>query len=518
MTEKGTYRRNPVLPGFHPDPSVCRVGDTFYLATSSFHLFPGIPLRRSRNLADWELAGYAISRTSQIDLSGTPPSRGLFAPTIRHDGRSFYVACTQVDGLGNFLVSAPSIEGPWSDPVPLAVGGIDPSLFFDPEGRTWLCSNGETGDGPGIYLSRIDPRTGRILEGPRLICRGSGGRWPEGPHLYRRGARWHLLLSEGGTEYGHFLTVFRAESPWGPWEACPGNPILTHRDDAAHPVQCVGHGDLVEDANGAWWLLCLGIRTLRPDVLLHNLGRETFLAPVRWNSEGWPVIGENGRIPLELTSLPSLDAESEDPRTTGWEDDFYGPELSPEWISLRSRPEGTVAIRPEGGLVLSGGPVGLSDPGGSPAFIGRPQTSFECIFEAELDFAPKDENSEAGIVTMYDEEYHYEAFVTLRRGSRALVLRRRVHDLELESSPVPLPSVGAIRLTLRADRTRYSFSGFPAGTKSAPPSAAGSGLVAGLCTEGTRRMTFTGVHLGLYCKNGVSTFLSARSMDASGPA
>jgi len=501
--------RNPVLPGFHPDPSVCRVGDCFYLATSSFHFFPGLPLWRSHNLVDWEPVGPALCRPSQLDLAGTPPSRGLYAPTLRHGAGRFWLACTEVDRLGNFLLSAPSIEGPWSDPLPLAVGGIDPSLFFDDDGTVYLCSNDAPDGRAGISLSVIDPGTGAILERPRHICAGSGGRWPEGPHLYRRGGAWYLLLSEGGTEYGHYASIFRSASPWGPWEACPRNPVLSHRDDAASPIQCVGHPDLVEDAAGRWWLLCLGVRPLGP--MLHNLGRETFLAPVSWDGEGWPVMGQDGKLGLEMEgSLPGPPARG---MHACWEDRFDGPGLGPEWISLRRREPEAVALEEGRGLVLRGAGCGLSDPCGAPALVARPQPEIRCSFEALLDFRPTDAGMEAGIAALHDEDYHYEAFVTCREGTRVVALRRHVHDLEVEGPVLVLPGQGRVLLRLDADEEFYRFSfSCKDGGGGGEWRELGAGRTAGLCAEGTWRMTFTGVHFGLYCRGGEARFRLASCM------
>lgn len=486
--------RNPVLPGLHPDPTACRVGDRFYLAVSSFHYFPGIPLFVSSDLVDWRLAGHAVSEAGQLDLSGAAASRGLFAPTLRHARGRFHLVCTQVDGLGNFLMSSPAIEGPWSPPISLPLGGIDPSLLFDDDGTVYLCAGGRTELGMGVTLSVVDLGEGRILEGPRLICRGSGGRWPEGPHLYRRKGLYYLFLAEGGTEYGHMETVFRSTSPWGPYEACPRNPILSHRDLPDEPIQCVGHGDLLEDAAGNSWFLCLGVRPLGPQ--LHNLGRETFLAPLSWDGDGWPQIGQEGRLSLEMEGpLPGVETRKS-PTARCWKDEFLGPSISPEWTSVRSRPAGAAALA-EGGLLLSGGP-GLSEPFASPAFLGRPQSSFDCVFEAVLDFRPPHEGAEAGAAALYDDSCHYEAFVTRFSGRRVIRLRRRVNELEALSPPSPLPESGPVRLRIEADRERYLFS-----YDCVPESGVlGWGRTAGLCTEGTWRQTFTGVLLGLYCSGG----------------
>jgi len=511
--------RNPVLPGFHPDPSICRVGDTFYLATSSFHYFPGIPLWVSHNLVDWRPAGHGISRPEQLDLSGTEASRGLFAPTIRKNGDTFYIVCTQVDRLGNFIITAPSIEGPWSVPVKVDIGGIDPSLFFDDDGVAYLCTSCADGEKEGIALAAINPISGEILDGPGVICRGSGGRHPEGPHLYKRENAYYLLLSEGGTEYGHMLTIFRARAPWGPYEACPRNPVLSHRDFANNPIQCVGHGDFVEDPAGKWWLVCLGVRPIG-HALLHNLGRETFLTPVRWDDEGWPQIGDNGRLSLAMDgSLPGQKAGTAVEQNFGssrdhlvspcWRDEFAG-QLSCEWSFVRARVPGTAEIMPRGGLLLTGGEVSLSDPIATPVFLGRPQQAFDCVFSALVDFDPADRESEAGIAAYYDDSYHYEAFVTWRSGHRTVALRKHVHDIEVVDAEAIIPGEGAVCLTLKSDREQYSFS-YSCGEISGE---LGAGLTAGLCTEGTWRMSFVGVFLGLYCVRGKALFLSASCVDA----
>ena len=495
--------RNPVVRGFHPDPSVCRVGEEFYLATSTFQFFPGIALARSRNLVEWEALGGAISRRSQLDLSWTPPSRGLFAPTLRHGAGRFWLTCTEVDRLGNFILSAPSIEGEWSEPRRIEVGGIDPSLHFDGEGGVWLCSNDVAQGKKGIAISAFDPESGRILEGPRHATAGTGGRWPEGPRLFKRGGAWYLLLSEGGTEYGHMVTIFRAASPWGPWEACPRNPVLSHRDVADNPIQCVGHADIVEDGSGRWWLLALGTRSLGP--LLHNLGREVFLSPLLWDVEGWPLVGEEGRLALEMEGpLPGPPPASEPP---GEEDGRRHVSLAPsggipgpEWRSPRQPWEGRVSVEAGGGLLLRGGREGLSTALGAPTLALRPQGEFDARLAVSIEELEGGEGFEAGLVAYYDEDYHYEAFLARRGGDRFAVLRRRVHDLEVEGSPVELGSETPLVIGLEATREVYRFSLETGDSRI----ELGSGAVAGLCSEGTRAMSFLGVQLGLFCVGGLA--------------
>ena len=227
--------RNPVLTGFHPDPSLCRVGEDFYLAVSSFEFFPGVPLFQSRDLVNWRPIGHALTRPSQLDLTDCPPSSGIWAPTLRfHDGL-FYLVTTNYNPNaarpGKFVVTAPHPAGPWSDPVFFDQPGIDPSLFFDDDGRVYLTSNEAFSDLPvGIYQAEVDVKTGALLTENRLIWEGTGGVYPEGPHLYKKDGWYYLLISEGGTQMGHFISVSRSKSPWGPFESCPHNPILTHAD------------------------------------------------------------------------------------------------------------------------------------------------------------------------------------------------------------------------------------------------------------------------------------------------
>lgn len=273
---------NPIIPGFHPDPSICRVGEDYFLVNSSFAYFPGVPLFHSRDLVHWQQIGHCLTRPSQLPLSHSGPSGGIFAPTIRYHQGRFYMVTTNISGGGNFFVTAADPFGEWSEPVWLAQGGIDPSLFFHQE-RAYLTSTGvpEEGDpagqGQGILQSEIDLASGSLLSRPRLIWRGTGGAFPEGPHLYQLGRYFYLMVAEGGTEYGHSEVIARSDSPWGPWESCPHNPILTHRGQRS-PIQALGHADLVEAQDGSWWMVCLGIRPVFPNA--HHLGRETFLAPV----------------------------------------------------------------------------------------------------------------------------------------------------------------------------------------------------------------------------------------------
>lgn len=250
--------QNPILPGFHPDPSICRVGDDFYLVTSSFEYFPGLPIYHSRDLVHWEQIGHCLTRDSQVHLvTGAPNCLNIYAPTIRYHDGLFYVIVTNVtgDNHGNFIITAKDPAGEWSDPIALPFPGIDPSLFFDEDGKVYYLGT----DG-GIYLSEMDITTGAAIGETHRLWQGTANN-PEGPHLYKIDGMYYLLLAQGGTELCHMAVLARSESILGPYEPCPHNPILTNIGRAC-PSRRAGHADLVEDADGNWWAVCLGIRPL----------------------------------------------------------------------------------------------------------------------------------------------------------------------------------------------------------------------------------------------------------------
>ncbi|WP_410613377.1 family 43 glycosylhydrolase [Amycolatopsis sp. lyj-109] len=315
----------PIVPGFHPDPSICRVGDTFYLANSSFEYVPGVPIRRSTDLVSWELIGHALTRPSQLPPSEGAANTGIFAPTLRHHDGRFHLVTTNIleAGRGHLIVTAEEPAGPWSDPVHVpGTDGIDPDLCWDDAGRCHLTWTSFRPELPGIASVPIDPATGALLGEARLLWNGTGLAAPEGPHLYRVDGWWYLLLAEGGTERGHAVTLARARSLEGPYEPAPANPILTHRS-TTHPVQNTGHADLVECADGSWAMVYLGVRPRGKTPQFHVNGRETFLAGVDW-VDGWPVVAED-RFPVP-------------PADNSFTDDFATAELHPRWVAPGAAP------------------------------------------------------------------------------------------------------------------------------------------------------------------------------------
>ncbi len=461
--------RNPVIPGFYPDPSVCRVGEDYYLVTSTFEFFPGVPVFHSRDLVHWRQIGHCLTRPSQLKLKGAPPSGGIYAPTIRHHDGVFYMVTTNVSCGGNFYVTATDPAGPWSDPIYVDQGGIDPSLFFDDDGKVYFTSNG---DGC-MSTCQIDIRTGEKLAPTRPVWQGTGGRYPEAPHLYKIDGRYYLMIAEGGTEYGHMETIARSDTPYGPWEPSPRNPILTNRNTQADTIiQGTGHADLVKTQNGDWYAVFLAYRTSQQ--YFHHLGRETYLAPVQWEN-GFPYIGvcpAEGAVNLRPCPVPAP------ARVT----DFRAQGL--EWVMLRE-PNADLYRFTEDGLLLSGVAENLS--GLNPTLLMRRQQHFDLNCEVRVDFDPR-LHEEAGLTAFYNLETHYEIYLTRTSQGRRVQVRRVVGDMESIAADVPAPS-GEVTLRLRADKLRYTF-------------CLGDQELCGaqtrfLSTEATP-ISFTGVMLGLY--------------------
>ncbi|MGW1786294.1 glycoside hydrolase family 43 protein [Streptomyces sp. NPDC002143] len=412
---------NPVIPGFHPDPSVCRVGDDYYLACSSFEYFPGVPLFHSRDLVHWTQIGNVLDRPSQLRLLvGVPSSGGIYAPTLRHhDGRFWLIVTNVSEGGGNLLVTATDPAGPWSDPLPLPdVPGIDPDLAWDEDGTCWCTF-------AGVGQIRIDPYTGETYGPPRRLWSGGpGAKAPEAPHLYRIGDHWYLLIAEGGTERGHGVSIARGSAPTGPFEPCPANPILTHRS-TDHPVQNTGHADLVQAPDGSWWMLLLGVRPGGGTPGWHVLGRETFLAPVTWVDD-WPVVSEV-ELHLPTPPWPLAPHRGEAPR-----DDFDLGELRPSWISLRDRPaEHCTTKERSGWLTLRARGGSLDEP--DVVFVGRRQQHLSCRARALVDPA----EGRGGLAVRLDERHHYE----IEASATEVRVLARVGPLRTLLAERPVPAL-----------------------------------------------------------------------------
>ena len=439
MTQVAGAQR-PVIPGFHPDPSVCRVGDWYYLATSSFGYAPGVPVHRSRDLLHWELIGHALHRPSQLHLDGTSTGGGIFAPTLRHhDGRFLMITTNILDGPGTqLLVTATDPAGPWSEPVRVGpIPGIDPDIAWDEDGTCYVVNSGHDGERPtGITQTVIDPETGAVLSDTTVVWEGTGGKYPEAPHLFELGEFWYLLIAEGGTERGHAVTIARATSITGPFESCPHNPLLTARgtDD---PVQQTGHADLVQRPDGSWAMVYLGTRPRGGSPEWFVLGRETFAREVTWEDD-WPVVGEplflRDEEPVELVEL---------------EED----ELPLTWVSLQRFPD-QLLERTGTGWRLS---ATVDDPtSDSLAFVGRRQEHLYATGRATVERGA----FVGGMSLRMDSAHHYDIEVD---GDRVTALAQ-IGPVRAALGAAPLPPGGAdVVLEIRAVAQHAPFAWSPTG-------------------------------------------------------
>ena len=485
----GVEFANPVLSGMHPDPSICRVGDDFYLACSSFEYFPGVPIFHSRDLVSWRPIGHALTRRSQLDLAGARSSGGIYAPTLRHHEGVFSLVTTHVD-RGNFVVTATRPQGPWSDPHWLDGEGIDPSLAFLDD-RVYYTRNGPGSDPhhPFVYQANLvwDGVPG-LARRPRVIWRGTGGIWPEAPHLYRRGRWYYLVTAEGGTSYGHSVVVARSRRPYGPFAPSPHGPLLTHRNRPRHPIQATGHADLVELDDGTTWAVLLGIRpTARRN---HHLGRETFLAPVTWNADDWPRMG-----PVELR-MEGPDLPRRPVPATHERDEFAQRTLATGWVFVRnpSRRDWSLRQRP-GCLRLRGSRWSLSDVA-SPALVCRRQQHFDVTAATQMEFEPRRSNEEAGLCIRANEEFHVTLVVGLGERGRELrlVQARAGRPRMLGRGPL---GRGPVTLVIEATADAYAFRGGTGRRLDELGHVPTRALSAETILRSTGRHHFTGAMIGL---------------------
>ncbi len=408
---------NPLASGFHPDPSVLRVGDDYYLANSTFEYLPGIPVQHSRDLVTWTPIGNVVVREDQLAVADVPTLGGAWAPTIRHHDGRFWIAVTDAMGRGTLVFHAQDAAGPWSEGTVLqGFDGIDPDLAWDEDGTCYVTYSAlhlGSGTHGGIEQVRVDLETGTLLEEPRSLWSGTGRMFPEGPHLYRIGDWWYLLIAEGGTERGHSVSIARGTRPDGPFEGGPANPLLTAAG-TDRPVQNTGHGDLVQAPDGSWYLVLLGMRTLGGTRAFSPLGRETFITRVTWDEDGWPALE-----PVLLTP-PAAPVE--------WEDTFDAPVLDDRWLAVRRLPASVSTLEP-GRLVVHGTGTDLTDL--RPAFVGVRQAQLRSRFTAVVD--PRD--GVGGVAMRYDERH----VVSLTVSATAIVATARVSSIA-QSWAAPRPA------------------------------------------------------------------------------
>jgi len=478
---------NPILSGFFPDPSVVRKGNDFYMVHSTFSFFPGIPIFHSTDLVNWRQIGHVLDRPSQLMVTDHGVSRGIFAPEITYNPHNdmFYVATTFVDGGGNFIVTAKDPAGPWSDPIWIPeVPGIDPAVFFDDDGRAYVLNNQDP-DYPPLYeghkaigIQEFDVVNQRMI-GPRRIARDAGHDitekpiWLEAPQVFRLHGFYYMIAAEGGTSINHSAVVFRSKNIWGPWETFEGNPILTQRHldpNRPNPVTNAGHSNLVQDAAGNWWVIFLGCRPYTPQNHF-NIGRETFLMPVRWTEDKWPVVLEGEETVPLIQNLPQgvVDRQHEEGfmkrGNFSFVENFDSDELPMEWFFLRTPLEKWHELNaPEGGIWIQARPYNLRERN-QPSFIGTRQRHHTMAVETRMHYMPETETDLAGLVLFQNEAHHITLGVTKRAGENTVILQKseRMEDgsvskIEIAHQTLPRRFRGEIDLKAEMDQGKLSFS------------------------------------------------------------
>ena len=475
---------NPLLPGWYSDPSVCSNGKgDYFLVTSTFSYYPGVPLFHSRDLLNWKQVGNVLDRPSQlVNLDRQHVSGGIFAPAIEynpHNG-TYYMLTTNV-GAGNFLVKTTDPFGEWSDPIMLPqVQGIDPSIFFDDDGRAYIVNND---DAPGGKPEYDGHRTIRIVEydvqsdrtvGERRIIVDKGARpedepvWIEGPHLYKIDGWYYLMCAEGGTEEGHSEVIFRSRSVMGGYEPWEGNPILTQRHldpGRSNPVTCAGHADLVQAPDGGWWAVFLACRPYIGGY--ENLGRETFMLPVKWSEDGFPVITEgNGQVPLVVRHPGAVRSQDVTFGNFSIEDGFDADTLSYGWMTLRGPADGLYSLSENRGFLQLSCSDAKVEQMAVPAAVLRRVQHHRFSASTRMYFSPEGDSDAAGMLLFKDERHFYFLNVRNLDGVPSVCLQTSEEgSLVLASAPLP-KGCSFVELGVESSGTGFDFYYAPNGKNS----------------------------------------------------
>ncbi|OED92785.1 beta-xylosidase [Vibrio breoganii ZF-55] len=473
--------QNPILKGFNPDPSIVRVGDDYYIATSTFEWFPGIQIHHSKDLVNWRLAGHVLTRTSQLDMKGMDNSEGVYAPTLTYADGKFWVCFSNVHSCrgGNwmatpcFVVTAENIEGPWSEPVSIGNYGFDPSLFHDDDGKKYMVNmvwdgRQKTNFFGGIVVQEFDVDTQSLVGKPHNVFKGTQLGCTEGPQILKKDGYYYLITAEGGTERNHAVTVCRSKNILGPYEVHPENPILTTRFQENAPLERAGHGFFVETQNGEWYLSHLCSRRIPnpegyqfiPDYDngYSILGRESAIQKAHWQ-EGWPYV-TSGRI-------PALEVEAPDLQPHPWpskpsRDNFESTTLAVDYQTLREpADESWLSLTERPGYLRLKGRHYLSSRY-DQSMLARRFQAFYCTVETKLEFAPETPYEMAGLCAYYSRNGHYFLKMSaVDEGNRLLQIVGNINDVYGEySEEVFIGDTDAVfmRLELECQWYRFSYS------------------------------------------------------------
>jgi len=407
---------NPVLRGFNPDASMLRVGEDYYIATSTFEWFPGVQIHHSKDMVHWRVISRPLHTSKMLDLRGIPSSGGIWAPALTYDNGTFYLMITTVVGrrgvfkdLHNYLLTATNIAGPWSEPLYLNSSGFDPYLFHDDDGKKWLLNmqwdfrkyKNRFG---GIVMQQFSPEAGKLVGPIQTIATGTSLGVTEGPVMFKRNGWYYLLLAEGGTGWNHAASLARARNIEGPYEYDPDYPLITTIDTPEHPLQKAGHAALVETQHGQWYISYICARPL-PGRRLSPLGRETGLAPVEWTEDGWLRLVDGGKAPALTVPAPSLQPQPFPALPAV--DHFDNPELGYEYFTLRvPADEQWLSLTARQGYLRLRGRESLYS-WFQQSMVARRLDDFQCEAETCVEFDPDHFNQMAGLTLYYDESDHF---------------------------------------------------------------------------------------------------------------
>jgi xylan 1,4-beta-xylosidase len=501
---------NPVLPGWYSDPSICTNGEDYFLVTSTFSYFPGVPIFHSKDLVNWKQIGHVLDRPSQLKLDGQGVSQGIFAPAISYNphNKTYYMITTNIGG-GNFFVKTKDPFGAWSDPIWLRdVKGIDPSFFFDDDGRAYIVNN----DAPDSTVLYDGHRAIRIQEfevandrtfGPRKMLVNGGVDlrekpvWIEGPHLYKVNGKYLLMAAEGGTGPNHREVIFYSDAPMGTFTPWHKNPILTqrHLDPARpEPITCAGHADLVQTKKGEWWSVFLACRPI--DNKFENLGRETFLMPVKWSDDGFPYMTAGMEVVPRILRMKGAKRQAETAFGNFEKTDpFDGDRLGMEWMTLRGPASGLYSLTTRPGFLSLRCAEAGSGERTEIAFVSRRLQHHKFEATTTVHFQPGDEHDAAGVLLLKDEGHQY--FFSIRKsgnGRKVSVEKITAAGTEVVNS-MSLPAAkDPVRLKVVSDGVRFSFHA-AAGKDAWMPVA--EGIDAHFLST-ANSFGFTGTNIGLY--------------------